>query len=114
VLQNIRVIAIDQKTDTKAGETVVAHTATLEVTPKQAEMIALTSELGKLSLVLRSLSGADEPAITASGERPAVEAVANGNPESHTYDSEVVRVLPKFGPNGDGTTTILRGNQKQG
>ena len=40
VLQNIRVIAIDQKTDPKAGETVVAHTATLEVTPKQAEMIA--------------------------------------------------------------------------
>lgn len=111
VLENVRVIAIDQKLDTKAGETVVAHTATLEVTPKDAEKIALASEVGKLSLVLRSLSSAGEP--VASNEGAPTQKTAGDTPDSHTYDSDVVRVLPKFGPNGDGTTTILRGAQKQ-
>src|ERR1700704_1950764 len=41
VLHDVRVIAIDQRLETKAGEALVAHTATLEVTPKQTEIIAL-------------------------------------------------------------------------
>jgi pilus assembly protein CpaB len=128
VLENIRVIAIDQKLDTKAGETVIAHTATLEVTPKQAEVISLASEIGKLSLVLRSLSSTDD--LTASTENPpggpakAVVSVASpvatpvnpatvGNPDSVTFDSDVVRLLPKPGRNGgDGSTVILRGTAK--
>src|SRR6516165_8216220 len=40
VLHNVRVIAVDQKLDSKNGEALVAHTATLEVTPKQSEIIA--------------------------------------------------------------------------
>ena len=55
VLRNVRVIGIDQRLDGKAGEAVVAHTATFEVTPKQGEIIALASEIGKVSLTLRSL-----------------------------------------------------------
>ena len=51
----MRVIGIDQRLDGKPGEAVVAHTATLEVTPKQGEIIALASEIGKVSLTLRSL-----------------------------------------------------------
>src|SRR5215467_12688639 len=62
VLQDVRVIGIDQKLDTKTGEALVAHTATLEVTPKQSEIIAVASEIGKLSLSLRSLA-------TASGDQ---------------------------------------------
>src|SRR6516165_12689193 len=54
VLQDVRVIGIDQKLDSKNGEALVAHTATLEVTPKQSEMIAVATEIGKLSLSLRS------------------------------------------------------------
>src|SRR6266853_3071821 len=56
VLHDVRVIAIDQKLDSKGGEAVVAQTATLEVTPKQSEIIAVASEMGKLSLSLRSLA----------------------------------------------------------
>src|SRR5437870_872503 len=36
VLHDVRVIAIDQRLESKAGEAVVAHTATMEVTPKQS------------------------------------------------------------------------------
>ena len=55
MLRNVRVIAIDQRLESKAGEAVPAHTATFEVTPKQSEVIALASEIGKVSLSLRSL-----------------------------------------------------------
>src|SRR3984885_6766169 len=55
ILRDVRVIAVDQKLDSKPGEAVVAKTATLEVTPKQSEIIALADEMGKMSLSLRSL-----------------------------------------------------------
>ena len=55
VLRNIRVIAIDQKLESKPGEATVAKTVTFEITPKQSEIIALANEMGKLSLSLRSL-----------------------------------------------------------
>ncbi|HEV2334083.1 MAG TPA: Flp pilus assembly protein CpaB, partial [Stellaceae bacterium] len=55
VLRDVRVIAIDQKLVSKDGEATVAHTATLEVTPKQSEIIAVASQMGQLSLSLRSL-----------------------------------------------------------
>src|SRR5712675_758774 len=45
VLHDVRVIAIDQRLETKAGEALIAHTATLEVTPKQSEIIALAGEI---------------------------------------------------------------------
>src|SRR6202790_5002307 len=66
VLHDVRVIAIDQRLETKAGEALVAHTATLEVTPKQSEIIALASEIGKLSLSLRSLVS-----VAADAQPPA-------------------------------------------
>src|SRR5260370_34203127 len=55
VLTDIRVLATDQRADDQKREVAVATTATLEVTPRQAEAIAVGSEMGKLSLSLRSL-----------------------------------------------------------
>ncbi len=124
VQENIRVIAIDQKLDTKAGETVAAHTATLEVTPKQAEIISLASEIGKLSLVLRSLSDSDEPAAStenppAAPASPTIAAASGasanpavkGNSDSFTYDSDVVRLLPRPG-SSEGPIILRGGTQK--
>ena len=65
VLRNIRVIAIDQRLESKAGEAVPAHTATFEVTPKESEVILLASEIGKLSLTLRSLVATPDTPDTA-------------------------------------------------
>ena len=56
VLTGIRVLATDQRADDQKREVTVAKTATLEVTPKQAEVIAVVSEMGKISLSLRSLA----------------------------------------------------------
>jgi pilus assembly protein CpaB len=62
VLSDIRVVGMDQRiSDDKDKKDIsIPKTATLEVTPKQAETIAVVSELGVISLSLRSLATADD------------------------------------------------------
>ena len=56
ILSNVRVLAIDQTVEDKNGTRVaVGRTATLELTPSQAETLSLSQQLGTLSLALRSL-----------------------------------------------------------
>jgi pilus assembly protein CpaB len=64
ILNNIRVLAIDQTLGEKDGQKVViGKTATLELTPRQAESLALSRQLGTLSLALRSLADAGETTL---------------------------------------------------
>jgi pilus assembly protein CpaB len=59
VLRNVRVLAIDQTIEEKDGQkVVVGKTATLELSPRQAETLALSRRRGSLSLALRSLADA--------------------------------------------------------
>src|SRR3954470_14475442 len=53
LLQNVRVIAIDQEAKNSDGTPKVARTATFEVTPIDAQKLALGQQAGGLSLVLR-------------------------------------------------------------
>ena len=56
VLANVRVLAIDQTVEEKGGQrVVVGKTATLELSQRQAETLALSQQMGTLSLALRSL-----------------------------------------------------------
>jgi pilus assembly protein CpaB len=80
ILTDIRVLAVDQRFDDQSKDVVVAKTATFEVTPKQAEVIAVSSEIGKLSLSLRSL--AQEPSDTPEVPR-----------SSHTWDSDATHLI---------------------
>jgi pilus assembly protein CpaB len=62
ILHNIRVLAIDQALSEKgkgAKKVVIGRTATLAVTPAQAELLTRSRQQGSLSLVLRSLADAD-------------------------------------------------------
>ena len=57
ILSNVRVLAIDQTIEEKNGQkVVVGKTATLALLPRQAETLALSRQLGTLSLALRSLA----------------------------------------------------------
>jgi len=59
ILRNVRVLAIGQMLENKDGEkVVVGKTATLELTPRQAEVLALAQSIGEISLALRSLADA--------------------------------------------------------
>src|ERR1019366_2890219 len=59
-LANIHVLAIDQNVEEKGAQKVaLGKTATLELTPGQAETLALSQQTGTLSLALRSLTSAN-------------------------------------------------------
>jgi pilus assembly protein CpaB len=60
IVENLRVLAIDAP-DTKPGGAGngFGRTVTLEVTPEQAERINVATELGKLSLTLRNITGVE-------------------------------------------------------
>jgi len=56
LLRNVRVLAIGQNIQERNGEkVVVGETATLELDPRQVELIAVAQRAGQLSLSLRSL-----------------------------------------------------------
>jgi pilus assembly protein CpaB len=60
ILSNVRVLAIDQNVEEKGGQkVVVGKTATLELSPGQSETLAMSRQLGTLSLALRSITDAE-------------------------------------------------------
>jgi len=64
ILTNVRILAIDQTIEEKGGQrVVVGKTATLELTPRQAETLAVSRQLGTLSLALRSLADANRTTV---------------------------------------------------
>jgi pilus assembly protein CpaB len=54
ILQNVAVLGIDQLSSENVEEPVVGKSATFEVTPEQAQKLALASQVGTLSLSLRN------------------------------------------------------------
>jgi len=56
VLVNVPVLGVDQTVDDMGGDASLSKTVTLEVTPKQAEVVAVAREMGKLTLALHSLA----------------------------------------------------------
>lgn len=68
ILKNVRVLAIDQtiQEDEKGRKVVVGKTATLELTPEQAEIITVAQQMAdRLTLALRSVR--DEHDVTGPG-----------------------------------------------
>ena len=71
-------LAIDQTVEEKNGQrVVVGKTATLELTPRQAETLALSRQLGTLSLALRSLVDFASKTEVANDERATAAAAAS-------------------------------------
>ncbi|MBT4700900.1 MAG: hypothetical protein HOB79_07455 [Rhodospirillaceae bacterium] len=62
IIRNVRIIAIGNKVDQfkKKGQAMVVKTVTVEVTPKQVEILAAANAMGKMTLSLRSLGGKDD------------------------------------------------------
>jgi len=75
ILDNIRVLAIDQAIEEKNGQkVVVGKTATLELSPRQAETLALARQLGTLSLALRSITDGGQ-AVTEDKSSPRSSSI---------------------------------------
>jgi pilus assembly protein CpaB len=89
ILANIRVLAMDQTPKEDAGQkSILAKTATLEVAPQQAEILAWAQASGTLTLALRGLadSTASSLATTAIGQ-----SVANGNARASGASVAIIR-----------------------
>lgn len=116
VLHDVRVIGMDQRLSGKPGEAAPAHVATFEVTPKQSEVIALATEIGKLSLTLHSLVGPGGATKTADATPPSLSDSFNIGRVTYTVDSEISPLLPKFAGGKEdsdlGTVTVLRGARR--
>ncbi len=107
ILRNARVIGMDQKVDFSPGDKPdVAKTATLELTPKQTEIVTLALKMGDLSLVLRSLQDSEDANASEDDDMAAVPG------DSYTRDVQVSRVMGENPPSPDPppTVIVLRGS----
>lgn len=76
VMRNVRVLAIDQNTGGGAKGSSIGATATVEVSPQQAENLVLAKAQGELTLVLRSYADVGGPTIDSMLKK-AEEMLAN-------------------------------------
>ncbi|WP_340264353.1 Flp pilus assembly protein CpaB [Sphingobium mellinum] len=63
LLQNTRVIAIDQNANDSSKDPAVGKTATLEVNQIDAQKLVLGQQVGQLTLVLRNVTDQPNPAV---------------------------------------------------
>jgi pilus assembly protein CpaB len=70
ILTNVRVLAVDQQISDGKGEAAMLakDTVTLELTPRQAEVLAQSTQLGVISLALRSLRDREGAPIEEEAE----------------------------------------------
>jgi len=110
VVESLRVLAIDAA-DAKAtaASTGFGRTVTLEVTPQQAAKISVATELGKLSLMLRSnnASGAATSASPGSAKIGSVEAIWAGDVSPALSDARPQKASDAIRP----TVDVLHGTK---
>ncbi len=70
IMQNVKVIAVDQFADNDSSRARVARTATVEVSPDDAQKLALAQQVGNISLSLRQI---DEVLVNDSAETISVD-----------------------------------------
>lgn len=121
VLRRVRILAIDQHVDKEDGSAAIAKTATLEVTPKEAERVAISLEMGRLSLSLNSLSQAESETVHVErllgGAKPFDPEMVRNAGRSYTLDTDVYNMWgdPRLFPNRGNTREVhvLRGSDAQ-
>ena len=108
VVENLRVLAIDAP-DAKGN---FGRTVTLEVTAEQAEQINVAAELGKLSVILRSVTSPTNLAAPASSERIRPKWAGDVSPA--LYGAAQEKPLPVIPPSpvqvfhGSGKTEAVK------
>jgi len=98
VLQNARVLAVDQIADDSTEKPTVAKAVTLEVDTFAAQKLSLAASVGALSLVLRKAG----EATTESARRVSVGDLGNSDAPAPTTDGK-----------RSATVNVMRNMQKQ-
>lgn len=95
ILQNIRVVAVDQQPSEKKTDPVVAKTVTLSVDQEGAQKLALGGQVGTLSLALRNAANQDEFMASTVGTRD----LGQGNRSASIYAGEAKKQTSGFSAN---------------
>ena len=111
VLRNVRVLAVDTRTDDQEKTPELGKSVTLEVTPDIAEKIALITRMGVVALSLRSITSPDgtkNVALSPDDEGPFTL------PQTHTWDYQANQLIEPIVGIGNITTLVLsRGADSQ-
>jgi pilus assembly protein CpaB len=98
IVENLKVLAVDQTVSSDKNDPVIVRAVTLEVTPKQAERIVKATEEGKVQLTLRNPM---DVALHDQGPDPtkAVTKTAESSPvkkhRSYGYRVDVIKGIEK-------------------
>jgi len=111
VLQNVPILAIGQIVEQKEGKPFVVPTVTVDVTPEDAEKLAIASTQGKLQLVLRRLgdkelaktTGTNVSRVIGGISGPSVRAASASGKVTKTTAAPVEQLT---------TIEIYRGDKK--
>ncbi|NOZ66899.1 MAG: Flp pilus assembly protein CpaB [Alphaproteobacteria bacterium] len=103
VLKNVRVLAINQRTDNPTHTPSIGKTATLEVSAKDAEKISLIKSMGELTLILRSIGNETKDESSLVAENSTI-----------TWDSEVSKQISGSTNNAKLSVDVFRGGLKDG
>src|SRR5712692_2644073 len=114
LLQNLKVLAVDQLASERQEQPTVPKAVTLEVTPEQAQKILLATNIGRLSLTLRRLTEiglADSRRVTEkdlgrSDGRNIIERVVAPPPPP-------VVAAPPSPPSNTATVTVVRNMKRE-
>jgi len=80
ILENVRVLAMDQTfKEDKDQKVVLAKTATVELTPGEAELLAKAQATGKISLALRALGASNPQNNVAVASNSRMQPKSNGD-----------------------------------
>jgi pilus assembly protein CpaB len=91
ILQNVRVLAVDQFVDDKQELPKLARAVTVEVNTEQAQKLILASEVGRLSLILRQ-AGNSKPEQNRRVTAADLNAIEIPQSEDATVVSHVANV----------------------
>jgi pilus assembly protein CpaB len=95
ILKNIKVLAVDQTASADANEPVIVRAVTLEMTPKQAELVVKARTEGTIQLTLRNPEANEpaepEPEPVQEAPRPVVAAAPRPRPVSRDTTVTVIR-----------------------
>ena len=109
LLQDIKVIAVDQISSEQKDRPVVAKAVTLEVTPFQAQKISLATSVGSLSLILRKAGDSN----VVSDRRVTESDLSEAEPAPPPPPQAPARAQPAPVPVYSGATVNIIRNLKK-
>lgn len=109
VIQNVRVLGVDLNADPTSNKPEAPSTATLEVSVRDAQKLAVAANLGSLSLALRALGQAEVEPAGPVGAREVVAGAVRATPASAAAPVRSWRAPQSSGGSSRPLITVVEG-----